>query len=63
MMTCDLLKLFPDIHYHYHSKIEVSEEREDANWFDKVDQIIFTFKYLVHYIQYNDEICSRKYLK
>ena len=57
----DLLKLFLDTHYQYHSKLEDSQEIEDGNWFDKVDQNIFTFKHFVHnYIQDNEENGSRK---
>ena len=48
----DSLKLFLDTHYQYHSKLEDSQQIEDGNWFDEVDQNIFTFKHLVHnYIQ------------
>ena len=36
----DLLKLDT----HYHSKLEGSEQIEGGNWFDKVDQNIYTFK-------------------
>ena len=57
----DLLRLFLDTHYQYHSKLEDSQEIEDGNWFDKVDQNIFTFKHFVHnYIQDNEENRSRK---
>ena len=57
----DLLKMFLDTHYQYHSKLEDSQQIEDGNWFDEVDQNIFTFKHLVHnYIQDNEENRSRK---
>ena len=57
----DLLKLFLDIHYQYHSKPEASQQIEDGNWLDEVDQNIFTLKHLVHnYIQDNEGNRSRK---
>ena len=57
----DLLKMFLDTHYQYHSKLEDSQQIEDGNWFDEVDQNIFTFKHLVHnYIQDNEKNRSRK---
>ena len=53
--------MFLDTHYQYHSKLEDSQQIEDGNWFDEVDQNIFTFKHLVHnYIQDNEENRSRK---
>ena len=58
-----MLKLFLDTRYQYHSTIEVSEQIEDSNWIDNNEQIIFTFKHLVYYIQYNNETRSRKSLK
>ena len=57
----DLLKLCLDTHYHYHSKLEDSQQRDNNSRFDEVDQIVFTFKSFVHnYIKGNDENCSRK---
>ena len=57
----DLLKMFLDTRYQYHSKLVDFQQIEDSNWFDEVDQNIFTFKHLVHnYIQDNEESCSRK---
>ena len=57
----DLLKLFLDTHYQYHSKLEDSQQIEDGNWFDEADQNIYTFKHLIYnYIQDNDENRSRK---
>ena len=53
--------MFVDTHYQYHSKLENSQQIEDGDWFDEVDQNIFTFKHFVHnYFQYNDENRSRK---
>ena len=57
----DLLKMFLDTHKQYHSKLEDSQQIEDGNWFDEVDQNIFTFKHLVHnYIQNNEKNRSKK---
>ena len=57
----DLLKLCLDTHYHYHSKLEDSQQRDNNSRFDEVDQNVFTFKRFVHnYIKDNDENCSRK---
>ena len=57
----DLLKLFLDTHYQYHSKLEASQQIDDGNCFDEFDQNIFTFKQPIHnYIQDNDETRSRK---
>ena len=40
----DLFKLFLNTHSQYHSKLEDYQQIEDGNWFDKVDQNIFTKK-------------------
>ena len=57
----DLLKLFLDTHYQYHSKLEDSQQIEDDNWLHEVYQNIFTFKHLVHnFIQDNKKNHSRK---
>ena len=39
----DLLKLFLDTPYQYHSKVEDSQQT-GCNWFQEVDENIFTFK-------------------
>ena len=63
-MYDDLLKRFLDTHYQYHIKLDDSQHIESANWFDKVDQNIFTFNHLIHNcIQHNKENCSRKLSK
>ena len=43
----DLLIMVLDTHYQYYSKLEDSLQIEDGNWFDEVDQNIFTFQHLV----------------
>ena len=60
----DLLKLFLNTNYQYHSKLEGSQQIEDDNWCKKINQTVFTFKHLVqNYIQHNEENRSRKSLK
>ena len=44
----DLQKLFLDTHYQYHSKLEDFQLIEDSNWFDEVDQNIFTLRHPVY---------------
>ena len=57
----DLLKLFLDVHYEYHGKLEESQQEADDFWFDEVDQEIFTFKHsVINYLQENEEVMSKR---
>ena len=57
----DLLKLFLDVHYEYHGKLEESQQEADDFWFDEVDQKIFTFKHsVINYLQENEEVMSKR---
>ena len=57
----DLLKLFLDVHYEYHGKLEESQQEADDFWFDEADQKIFTFKHsVINYLQENEEVMSKR---